>query len=183
MNRIKVKNIIAAVFDKPILDPLLDVLDKKSVRFWGTEGTTKYLKSKGFKTESIVSGFDFDGRVKSLDRKNFVRILADRSNKEHLSQLRKLKLEPIDLAIVDLYASEAKNFPESMDVGGQALIRAAVKNYKNVALAYDAKSMGDLANHLQANGGTTLFAFRLKQAKSALKFVAKRSSFEAKYFK
>ncbi|MEK9146722.1 MAG: hypothetical protein AAB639_00825 [Patescibacteria group bacterium] len=183
MDRIDVKNIFAAVSDKSVLDPLLKLLDPKSTKFWGTEGTVKYLKNKGFKAESIVSGFDFDGRVKSLDRENFIRVLADRSNKEHLSELRKLKLEPIDLVIVDLYAPDTKNFPESMDIGGQALIRAAVKNYKNVALAYDAKSMDDLANHLQANQGMTLFAFRLKQAKSAAKFIAKRCNLEAKYFK
>ena len=133
MNKIPVKNIFAAVFEKTVLDPLLVVLDKKSVRFWGTEGTVKYLRSRGFEAKSVVFGVDFDGRVKSLDRKIFVRILADRMKKKHMEELKnltgdtseagpdssevdELSSEPFDQVIVDLYAPDKKNFPESMGV-------------------------------------------------------------------
>ena len=54
-------NIFAAVSNKSVLDPLLAVVDRKSVKFWGTEGTVQYLKAKGFEAQSVVSGFDFDG--------------------------------------------------------------------------------------------------------------------------
>ena len=178
MDNIKVKNIFAAVWDKLILESLLKVLDKSSVRFWGTEGTVKYFKSKDFDATSVIAGFDFDGRVKSLDRNVFVRILADRSKKKHLEELRNViadnNWEPFDLVIVDLYPPNPKIFPESMDIGGQALIRAAVKNYQNVALAFDKKSLGDLTSHIRANQGSTLLEFRKKQAASALKFIAER---------
>ena len=180
-NKLKVKNIFAAVFEKSVLDELLEVLDSKTVKFWGTEGTVKYLKGKGFSAESIVDGFDFDGRVKSIDRKNFVRILADKSKGKHLAELKKNKLELLDLVIVDLYAPEKKNFPESMDVGGQALIRAAIKNYKNVGVAYDAKSIVDVTWELKKNGGLSL-VFRRQLAKRALKFIARRASLEASLF-
>ena len=165
MNNIPVKNIFAAVFEKSVLDQLLTVLDKKSVKFWGTEGTVKYLKGKGFDATSVVFGFDFDGRVKSLDRAIFARILTDRTKKNHLLELKRITYgviarsiatkqsidrhvefdstrddrdwEPFDLVIVDLYKPDKNNFPESMDIGGQALIRAAIKNFQNVALAFD----------------------------------------------
>lgn len=203
MNKIKVRNIFAAVFDKSTLDPLLDYLQKvrpsrrshlKSPRFWGTEGTVKYLKNKGFKADSIVSGFDFDGRVKSLDRVIFARILADRSKNKHLEELKKMQSntpgvgsdspgvrswEPFDLVVVDLYKPDPKNFPESMDIGGQALIRAAVKNYKGVALAFDTRSLESLAGELVRNNKSTSVEFRKKQASAALKFIAERSKFEA----
>src|SRR3990167_10070027 len=95
IGKIIVNNIFAAIFEKSVLDPLLGVFDKKAVRFWGTEGTVKYLKSKGFSAESVVRGFDFDGRVKSLDRLIFARILADRGEKKHLAELKKLaKITP-----------------------------------------------------------------------------------------
>ncbi len=198
MNKIKVKNIFAAVSDKLILDSLLAILDSKSVKFWGTEGTIKYLKSKGFDAQSVVAGFDFDGRVKSLDRVIFARILADRSNKKHLEELRKLgtvashsrpdresdprfrkdDAEPIDLVVVDLYPLNKNNFPESMDIGGQALIRAAVKNFQNVALAFDAQSIKDLAEELKSDQSTT-FPFRKTQAKKALEFIAERAKKES----
>src|SRR4030042_2186723 len=147
-SKLKIKNIFAAVFDKKVLDPLLDVLDKRSVKFWGTEGTVEYLKKKGFSARSVVSGFDFDGRVKSLDRKVFAAILADKSKQSHICELRKLKIESFDLMVVDLYAPHKKDFPESMDIGGQSLIRSSIKNYKSVALAYDKNSLESLVGEL-----------------------------------
>jgi len=182
MDNIRIKNIFAAVFEKKVLDPLLKILDKNEVKFWGTEGTVKYLKSKGFSAESVVSGFDFDGRVKTIDRNTFVRILADRSKKRHLEELSKIGVEPIDLVVVDLYKPDAKNFPESMDIGGQALIRAAIKNYKNVALAFDVETIKELVEYLKANQGQTLLVFRKAQAQKAAKFIAERTKLEADLF-
>ena|SRR3989344_4958837 len=194
MDNIKVKNIFAAVFEKKALDPLLAVLDPKEVKFWGTEGTVKYLKSKGFSAESVVSGFDFDGRLKSINKQVFARILADRSKKSHILELSKLAsqgealqgwkagMEPFDLIIVDLYPLDKKNFPEFMDIGGQALIRAAIKNYKYVVLAFDAESIKELVEHLKANQGRSLLVFRKAQAKKATKFVAERAKLEAEMF-
>jgi AICAR transformylase/IMP cyclohydrolase PurH len=242
MNNIQIKNIFAAVFEKGVLDKFLEELAKvgpssiprSDLNFFGTEGTVNYLKKKGFKAKSIISGFDFDGRVKSLDRKNFVRILADRSNKKHLLELKKelregptpktaasrldlesepfglvmpkgptlrelsqgrtlrkersdsesskgpdLEYAPFDLVIVDLYTPDKKDFPESMDIGGQALIRAAIKNYKNVALAFDEKSTRDLTLEISKNNGSTSLSFRKKQAKLGLEFIAERGKLEA----
>ena len=182
MDKIEVKNIFAAVFEKRVLDPLLEVLDPKGVKFWGTEGTVKYLKSKGFVARSVVSGFDFDGRVKSLDRINFAAILADKSTPKHLEELKRLNMLAIDVVIVDLYKPDSKNFPETMDIGGQALIRAAVKNYKNVAVAFDKKSIFDLTLELNKNSGSTTLAFRKNQSFGALKFIASRCLLEFKMF-
>src|SRR3990167_5569422 len=182
MDKIFVKIIFAAVSDKSILEPLLKVLDKKSVRVWGTKGTADYLKKKNFSATSVVSGFDFDGRVKSLDRETFNRILADRSKKRHLDELARLGVEPFDLVVVDLYKPDKNNFPESMDIGGQALIRAAIKNYKNVALAYDGESIKDLVEELKFNRGETTLNFRKTQAQKAAKFIAERCRQEVIYF-
>src|SRR3990167_11453152 len=192
-------NIFAAVFDKSILDPLLGVLDKKSVKFWGTRGTVDYLVKKNFNANSVVSGFDFDGRLKTLDKKVFAGILADKKKPSHLEELRrlardtsevgsdsseveKLPSEPFDLVIVDLYPLDKKNFPESMDIGGQALIRAAIKNYKGVALAFDASSLESLVSELVSSDGSTSFNFRKTQAQKAVKFIAERVKSEANLF-
>lgn len=182
MDKIQVKTAFIAVFDKKNLDSLVPILKNLKVKVLGTEGTVKYLKAKGVIAKSVVSGFDFDGRVKSLDRKNFAAILADSSKRNHLSQLAKLQVRPVNAVIVDLYKPDKKGFPESMDIGGQALIRAAIKNYKNVAVAFDAKSIDDLAWELKTNKGETNLAFRKKQAGRALNFIAQRSKLEAKMF-
>ncbi len=180
MDKILVKNAFAAVFEKKNLNSVLPVLFR--AKFLGTTGTIAYIKSKGYLGRSVVGGFDFDGRVKSLDRKNFAAILADKSNPKHLKELKKLGFAPIDLVIVDLYKPDRSNFPETMDIGGQALIRAAIKNYKNVAVVFDAKSIVELAAELKKNSGVTTLAFRKKQAKKALNFIAGRCKLEAGYF-
>lgn len=182
MDNIQIKGAFIAVFDKKNLDSLIPVLKNNKIKVLGTEGTVKYLRAKGINAKSAVSGFDFDGRVKSLDRKNFAAILADSSKKNHVVQLARIGIEPINAVIVDLYKPDKKSFPESMDIGGQALIRAAVKNYKNVAVAYGAKTIEDLAWQLKTNKGETSFAFRKKQAVKALKFIAQRASLEARLF-
>jgi len=212
MDEIKIKNIFAAVSNKFILDPLLEVLDVKSVKFRGTQGTMKYVKVKGYSGKSMVAGFDFDGRVKSLDRTIFARILADKQNKRHLEELKNViarspstllrttkqsnqkiaspsvrddkrgDWEPFDAVIVDLYPLDKKNFPESMDIGGQALIRAAIKNYKNVVVAFDMRSLASLVSELVSNSGSTSLNFRREQAKEAMGFIAQRCKVEADLF-
>lgn len=183
MDNIRINYIFAAVFDKKFLDPLIPVLKNLKVKVLGTEGTVKYLKAKGINAKSVISGFDFDGRVKSLDRKNFAAILADSSKKSHLSQLAKLQVRPVNAVIVDLYKPDKKGFPESMDIGGQALIRAAIKNYKFVAVAFDKKSIDDLSWELKTNKGQTKLDFRKKLAEKALKFIAQRAKLESQLFR
>ncbi len=181
MSKTRARNIFAAVSNKSILDPLLSVLDQESAKFWGTEGTVKYLESKGFGAESVVNGFDFDGRLKSIDKKVFAAILADPSKKSHTAELKRLGVRPLNTVIVDLYPLGAKNFPESMDIGGQALIRAAIKNYTNVAVAFDKSSAESLVDELVRKKGSTTLEFRKKQAKKAVKFIAERCQLEASY--
>lgn len=183
MNKILIKNIFAAVNDKSKINPILSVLDKDKVQFIGTNGTVKYLNVKGYKAKSVVKGFDFDGRVKSINKNVFAGILADRLKKSHTLELKKLKVTPINLVIVDLYKLNAKKFPESMDIGGQALIRAAVKNYKNVAVAFDANSLKSLIRELAKNNNSTELTYRKKQAILAAKFIAERGTLEAAILK
>ncbi|HSX19426.1 MAG TPA: hypothetical protein VLE91_04855 [Candidatus Saccharimonadales bacterium] len=197
MDKIKVSNVFAAVFQKGVLDPLVDILKKNAepsvvvaegpdissgLKFFGTQGTVDYLRKKGVDAISVVKGFDFDGRVKTLSRPVFSAVLADKTKPEHLKELSMLNIPAMDLVVVDLYAPDEKIFPESMDIGGQSLIRSAVKNYKNVALAFDEASLAELVDHLKTNSGSTTLEFRKQQAKKGSKFIADRCVLEAKLF-
>src|SRR3989344_769464 len=91
--KIKIKNVLIAVSVKSSIDGVLPVLKEYGVRIWATEGTAKYIKSKGYKATSIVSGFDFDGRVKSLDKLILARVLSDKSKSKHLEELKRLARE------------------------------------------------------------------------------------------
>ena len=178
MDNIKVKNILIAVSNKETVDKLLPLI--KSDKIWATEGTAKYIKLKVETVSPVALGFDFDGRLKTISRELFARILADRGQATHIAELEKMGVESIDLVVVDLYKPDSQNFPESMDIGGQALIRAAIKNYKNVALAFDAGSIKELAEELRSKRGETSLEFRKAQAKKAAKFIAERASLESK---
>lgn len=182
MDNIQLKTAFVAVFDKSNLNELATLFRHYKISALGTAGSAKYLNERGVVSRSVVSGFDFDGRVKSLDRKNFGAILADKSKPKHLVELNKLRIKPIEAVIVDLYKPDRKHFPETMDIGGQALIRGAIKNYQNVVVAFDPKSMEELAWEIKRNKGVVSLAFRKKQAAKALKFIAERCRLEASLF-
>jgi len=179
MDKILVKNILIAVSDKKVIDKLLPLVEKNKI--WATEGTAKYIKLKIESVYPVALGFDFGGRLKTLSRELFARILADRGQASHMVELERLGVEPFDLVVVVLYKPDKNNFPESMDIGGQALIRAAIKNYKNVALAFDASSLESLVGELISNNGSTTLGFRKTQAQKAAKFIAERCEVEANY--
>ncbi len=182
MDKIKLTKAFVAVFDKTVLDVLLPLLAKHNVKVVGTRGTVDYLKSKGVDAENVVEGYDYDGRVKTLGRANFVAILADKNKTDHVQHLKEEGIDPIDAVIVDLYKPDPKNFPETMDIGGQALIRAACKNYINVAVAFDRASINKLAEQLAKHNGEIPLSFRKNAAKTALKHIAQRTKLEADYF-
>ncbi len=182
MDSIKVHTVFMAVFDKANLAKLVPVLAQFKIKALGTTGTVQFLKSQGIDAENVVDGFEYDGRVKSLGRANFVAILADKNKPQHMAKLKEENVDPIDAVIVDLYKPNPKDFPETMDIGGQALIRAAVKNYENVAVAYDKKSIDKLAEELKKHNGETSMAFRKNMAKMAAKYIAERTKQEADYW-
>ena len=180
---IKIKNVLVALFEKDLADFLIPIFLQNSIKVFGTEGTVNYMSRQGFShATSVVTGFDFDGRVKTLSRENFVRVLADSSRQTHLDELKKEGLELFDAVIIDLYEPDEDIFPESMDIGGQAMLRAAAKNYKNVALAYDKVTISELISEMTANSGSTTLEFRKAQAKKAAKFIAERTKLEADLF-
>ena len=115
-------------------------------------GTAKKLKENSIDCKEIsdITGFPemLDGRVKTLNPKIHGGILARRDIPEHMSQLKNLGIETIDIVVVNLYPFEetakkiakpidkniSQDIIENIDIGGVALIRAAAKNYKDVLI-------------------------------------------------
>lgn len=132
-----------------------------------TGGTAKVLKDAGLKVIGIseITGFPecLDGRVKTLHPNVHAGLLAMRSNPEHMAQLEKLNINTIDIVCVNLYPFKATlekgaDFAEcieNIDIGGPTMIRAAAKNYQDVAVIVDPKDYSKVLEEL-ANGGVTL---------------------------
>lgn len=84
-----------------------------------------------------------DGRVKTLHPRIHGGILADRHKPEHLEELQRQGIPPIDLVVVNLYPFEATVADAAVawdqataviDVGGPAMLRAAAKNHAHVSV-------------------------------------------------
>lgn len=120
--------ILISVYDKSGLVELVKNLSLNfNLKIISTGGTAKYLKTNGFKVVEVakLTGFPeiLGGRVKTLHPKIFGGILAEKNNRQHLRELKKLGIGPIDMVVVNLYPFE------QIDIGGVSLLRAAAKNF------------------------------------------------------
>ncbi|MDE7082288.1 MAG: bifunctional phosphoribosylaminoimidazolecarboxamide formyltransferase/IMP cyclohydrolase [Clostridia bacterium] len=161
------KRALVSVSDKAGVVEFCKGLVKCGFEIISTGGTAKALKEAGLKVIGIseITGFPecLDGRVKTLHPNVHAGLLAMRSNSEHMAQLEKLNINTIDIVCVNLYpfkATLAKGADfaecvENIDIGGPTMIRAAAKNYQDVAVIVDPKDYSKVLSELE-NGGVTL---------------------------
>ena len=161
------KRALVSVSDKSGVVEFCKGLVENGFEIISTGGTAKVLKEAGLNVIGIseLTGFPecLDGRVKTLHPAVHAGLLAMRSNPEHMAQLEKLNINTIDIVCVNLYPFKATlekgaDFAEcieNIDIGGPTMIRAAAKNYQDVAVIVDPKDYGRVLAELKA-GGVTL---------------------------
>lgn len=161
------KRALISVSDKTGIVDFAKRLTELGFEIISTGGTEKALKAAGLSPINIsdVTGFPecLDGRVKTLHPNVHAGLLAMRSNPEHMAQLEKLGINTIDLVCVNLYpfketlkkGADFAECVENIDIGGPTMIRAAAKNYQDVAVIVDPKDYERVLTEL-ANGGVTL---------------------------
>ena len=179
MNLKKISRAIISVSDKSKLQLILPVLKKFNIRIISSGGSYKKIKDMNYKVDEISDYTEFaemlDGRVKTLHPKIHAGILNIRKNKKHQKELKKLNINNIDLVIVDLYPFERRisekinneKLIEYIDIGGPALIRAAAKNFNDVAVISNISDYASLAKELKNNKGSTSIKFRKFMATKA----------------
>jgi len=170
---------LISVSDKTGLIEFARRLAKDGVELISTGGTAMTLRAAGLKVRDVseVTGFPemMDGRVKTLHPMVHGGLLALRDDDEHLVAMAAHGIEPIDLLVVNLYPFEetvAKGADydtciENIDIGGPAMIRAAAKNHKFVAVVTDPEDYAALTAEMAAHDGATTLAFRKRQAQIA----------------
>lgn len=134
-----------------------------------TGGTHKTLEQAGIPVIGVsdITGFPecLDGRVKTLHPAIHGGLLAIRSNEEHMKQLAEQHIDPIDMVVVNLYPFKQTILKdgvtraeaiENIDIGGPTMIRAAAKNYQDVAVIVDPKDYATVLDELKANGEVSL---------------------------
>jgi phosphoribosylaminoimidazolecarboxamide formyltransferase/IMP cyclohydrolase len=92
------------------------------------------------------------GRVKTLHPAVHGGILADRSRPEHMADLERQGITPIDLVVCNLYPFSAQPSVEMIDVGGPTMVRAAAKNFAHVGVLVDPGEYGAVLEELRAAG-------------------------------
>jgi phosphoribosylaminoimidazolecarboxamide formyltransferase/IMP cyclohydrolase len=134
-----------------------------------TGGTAKLLQDAGIPVFDVSAVTHFpemlDGRVKTLHPAIHGGILAMRSKPEHLEALEQHAIPTIDLVCVNLYAFEkiaanphatTEELIENIDIGGPTMIRAAAKNYQDVAIVVEPADYPAILAELNANQGHIL---------------------------
>ncbi len=170
---------LLSVSDKTGLVDLGRALAQRGVRLISTGGTAAALRAAGLAVTDVaeMTGFPemMDGRVKTLHPRVHGGLLALRDHPDHQAAMEAHGIDPIDLAIVNLYPFEATvagggsyaECVENIDIGGPAMIRAAAKNHSFVTVVVDPEDYGALLSELEGNAGGTTLAFRQKMAQAA----------------
>jgi phosphoribosylaminoimidazolecarboxamide formyltransferase/IMP cyclohydrolase len=175
---VKVKRALVSVSDKTGVAEFARALGALGVEILSTGGTAKLLEKERVRVTEVSAHTGFpemlDGRVKTLHPKIHGGILARRESREHLAQIEKAGIAPIDLVVVNLYPFEAtvadpdctlENAVENIDIGGPAMLRAAAKNYGGVAVVVDPADYAAVLAEIVATGGVadgTRFALAKK---------------------
>lgn len=171
-NLVPVGRALISVSDKTGLMELARALVANGVELISTGGTAALLRSSGLAVRDVaeVTGYPemMDGRVKTLHPAVHGGLLALRNDDEHLLAMAAHGIEPIDLLIVNLYpfeetvarGADPATCIENIDIGGPAMIRAAAKNHRFVAVVTDPADYAPLLGQMKTHRGATDLAFR-----------------------
>jgi len=191
---LKIKKALVSVSDKENILSLLKVFKKYNIEIISSGGTYKFIKKLGYDCTEIskYTGFKemLDGRVKTLHPKIHAGILHDRQNKTHKDEMAKNRFPSIDLIVVNFYPFQKivqknksqKNIIENIDIGGPALVRAAAKNFKNVAIITNKGDYSNLIDELKRHNGKTTLKFRETLSSKAFGLTAYYDSMIANWF-
>jgi phosphoribosylaminoimidazolecarboxamide formyltransferase / IMP cyclohydrolase len=170
---------LISVSDKTGLVEFARGLAALGVELISTGGTRQALVEAGLEVRDVadLTGFPelMDGRVKTLHPKVHGGLLAIRENPQHEAAMLAHGISPIDLLVVNLYPFQATidagaDFDaciENIDIGGPAMIRAASKNFNDVAVVVAVEDYAPVLAELRANAGATSLALRQKLAQKA----------------
>ena len=185
MERVKINNVIVSVSNKNGIEDFIKPIFKSGARIISTGGTAQKLSEAGIEVKLVeeLTGFAemLGGRVKTLHPKVHGGILAKKDNKQHLSELEHAKIKPVDMVVCNLYpfrkTVEKKDVSledaiENIDIGGITLLRAAAKNYENVAVVSSVSQYNSVLKELKENDFEISVETREKLAQATFEHTA-----------
>lgn len=161
------KRALISVYDKTGIVEFTKQLVSLGWEIISTGGTSSILKSEGIKVIDVseITEFPecFDGRVKTLHPKIHGGLLALRDNEEHVSKMKELSIDSIDMVVNNLYPFKEtilkegvshEEIIENIDIGGPSMLRAAAKNYKFVTVVVDPSDYKLVLDEISQKGET-----------------------------
>lgn len=189
------KRALISVSDKRGIVEFARGLHELGVEIISTGGTARTLQEAGLSIIYISDVTKFpemmDGRVKTLHPNVHGGILARRSNPNDLQELAVLKIETIDLVVVNLYPFaetiakgdvDLDEALENIDIGGPTMIRSAAKNFKDVAVVVDQADYNGILGEMKSSDGDLTFETRMKLAAKAFNHTANYDAMIDQYF-
>lgn len=180
----KITSALISVFYKDGLEPLVRTLSEKGVTIYSTGGTQKFIEELGLDVVPVEDLTSYPsilgGRVKTLHPSVFGGILGRRHNATDVEEMKEFEIPVIDLVVVDLYpfqetvasTTDEKSIIEKIDIGGPSMIRAAAKNFQDVAVVAAKDDYGQLVTMLREQDGSLNLAQRKSLAARAFSIVA-----------
>lgn len=190
----KITSALISVFYKDGLEPLVKELQNHGVTIYSTGGTQNFIENLGIEVVPVEDLTSYPsilgGRVKTLHPSVFGGILGRRNNEQDVQEMKEFEIPIIDLVIVDLYpfeetlqkqrlkASSTRGgleeaaIIEKIDIGGPSMIRAAAKNFNDVAVIASKDEYSKLVHLLQSQDGALTLEQRRSFAAKAFQIVA-----------
>jgi phosphoribosylaminoimidazolecarboxamide formyltransferase / IMP cyclohydrolase len=180
----KITSALISVFYKDGLEPLVRELMNQGITIYSTGGTQNFIENLDIEVVPVEDLTSYPsilgGRVKTLHPSVFGGILGRRSNPQDVQEMKEFEIPIIDLVIVDLYpfqetvasTKDEKAIIEKIDIGGPSMIRAAAKNFNDVAVIASKEDYSKLVDILQTQDGSLTLDQRRTFAAKAFEIVA-----------
>ena len=182
----RIKRALISASEKTGIIEFAKGLEEMGVEIVSTSGTAKMLLNGGISPRSLdsITGFPeiLAGRVKTLHPHVHGAILLRRKDPAQTREAELYGIEPIDLVVVNLYpfaktvAAAASPFGldviEQIDIGGVALIRAAAKNFEDVAVLTSPSDYAPILKEMEGSQGQLSAETRQRLALAAFKHTA-----------
>jgi phosphoribosylaminoimidazolecarboxamide formyltransferase/IMP cyclohydrolase len=180
-----IRRVLISVTDKTGIIDFARGLSALGAEIISTGGTARMIRENGIAVRDVseVTGFPemLDGRVKTMHPKIAGGILAIRERADHMSAIAEHGIAPIDMVVVNLYRFEevaAKagaaldELIENIDIGGPTMIRAAAKNYQDVAVVVSPCDYGAILDEIQSSNGELSVKTKWNLARKAFRTTA-----------
>ncbi|HXX53403.1 MAG TPA: bifunctional phosphoribosylaminoimidazolecarboxamide formyltransferase/IMP cyclohydrolase [Thermodesulfovibrionales bacterium] len=189
-----IKRALMSVSNKKGIVDFAKGLAGMGVEILSTGGTAKSLREAGIQVVEVsdYTGFPemLDGRLKTLHPKIHGGLLSRRNNPQDMEDIEKHGIRPIDMVVVNLYPFEEtiskagvsfEEAIENIDIGGPTMLRAASKNFQDVAVVVDPDDYEAIFREIKASKRSLSKETKLNLAKKVFAHTARYDTLIADY--